>query len=106
MVQLKCAGCGEITELPAMRAEMGGSYAYALGHLVSGAYRDTQNLYRTNYPIMADAPSSDLPDPNDPLERLYGRKSLAFDKGMPIPDKKEGEEGGPAEPPVTARERR
>ncbi|HEY3446601.1 MAG TPA: SpoIID/LytB domain-containing protein [Myxococcales bacterium] len=26
---------------------------------------------------------SDLPDPNDPLERLYGRKSLSFDKGMP-----------------------
>ncbi len=28
-------------------------------------------------------PPSDLPDPNDPLERLYGRKSLSFDKGMP-----------------------
>jgi hypothetical protein len=49
-------------ELPALRAEMGGSYAYALGHVLDGAYQDRQNLYRTNYPIMADAPGSDLPD--------------------------------------------
>ena len=48
-------------ELPTLRAEMGGSYAYALGHVVDGEYRDSQNLYRANYPIMADAPSSDLP---------------------------------------------
>lgn len=35
-------------------------------------------------PPVAPAPASeDLPDPNDPLERLYGRKSLAFDKSMP-----------------------
>ncbi len=31
----------------------------------------------------APAPASDLPDPNDPLERLYGRKQLSFDKGAP-----------------------
>jgi hypothetical protein len=49
-------------DLPEMRADMGGSYAYALGHLVDGTYRDGQNLYRANYPIMADAPSTDLPD--------------------------------------------
>jgi hypothetical protein len=48
-------------ELASMRAEMGGSYGYALGHVFDGAYRDTQNLYRTNYPIMADAPRSDAP---------------------------------------------
>ncbi|MBI5546122.1 MAG: SpoIID/LytB domain-containing protein [Deltaproteobacteria bacterium] len=28
-------------------------------------------------------PIDDLPDPNDPLERLYGRKSLSYDQGMP-----------------------
>jgi hypothetical protein len=49
-------------ELSAMRAEMGGSYAYALGHVIDGAYQDRQNLYRANRPIMADAPGTDLPD--------------------------------------------
>ncbi|MGI5864497.1 MAG: SpoIID/LytB domain-containing protein [Myxococcales bacterium] len=28
-------------------------------------------------------PSLDLPDPNDPLERLYGRKQLSFEGGVP-----------------------
>ncbi|MGC4120363.1 MAG: SpoIID/LytB domain-containing protein [Myxococcales bacterium] len=34
-------------------------------------------------PEPSAAPSEDLPDPDDPLERLYGRKSLSFDRSMP-----------------------
>jgi stage II sporulation protein D len=34
-------------------------------------------------PDAGAGPVSDLPDPNDPLERLYGRKQLSFDKGAP-----------------------
>lgn len=30
-----------------------------------------------------DGHGADLPDPNDPIERLYGRKQLSFDRGSP-----------------------
>jgi prepilin-type processing-associated H-X9-DG protein len=46
-------------ELTPMLPQIGGSYGYTLGHLHEGAYRDTRNLGRQWFALLADAPSGD-----------------------------------------------
>jgi len=41
---------------------MGGSYGYCLGYFDHGVYQPTRNLNRDYFAIMADAPSTDLPN--------------------------------------------
>jgi len=47
-------------EAQRLRALMGGSYGYSLGHIRNGVYEHTKNLGRANFAIVADAPSPDL----------------------------------------------
>jgi hypothetical protein len=49
-------------EIEQLRRSMGGSYGYGLGHVVDGVYRDTKNLHRASFALMADAPSAETPD--------------------------------------------
>jgi hypothetical protein len=49
------------TALEQFRPMLGGSYGYSLGHLAGGVYRDTRNLRRPFFAILADAPSATLP---------------------------------------------
>lgn len=47
-------------KLASLQKKMGGSYGYTLGYLQDGEYRSVQNQGRSNFAIMADAPSLDL----------------------------------------------
>lgn len=49
------------SELARLRAMMGGSFGYSLGYTDRGAYRNTRNLGRAMFALMADAPSQALP---------------------------------------------
>lgn len=48
-------------QLAKLLPTLGGSYGYSLGHLVDGVYRDTKNLYRPTFALVADLPSPSLP---------------------------------------------
>jgi hypothetical protein len=45
------------TQLACLQKKMGGSYGYTLGYMQDGEYRSVRNQGRTNFAIMADAPS-------------------------------------------------
>jgi hypothetical protein len=45
-------------ELRRMQREAGGSFGYDLGYLVDGEYSPVRNLFRSTFPILADAPGS------------------------------------------------
>lgn len=47
-------------KLELLRRDMGGSYAYTLGHFENGRYCPTRNQHRSDFVIMADAPSRNL----------------------------------------------
>jgi hypothetical protein len=47
-------------QLASLQKKMGGSYGYTLGYLQDGEYRSVRNLGRSNFALMADAPSLDL----------------------------------------------
>lgn len=44
-----------------LHRQMGGSYGYNIGYVAGGQYHGTRNLHRTNFAVMADAPSSSTP---------------------------------------------
>lgn len=52
----------EGTRLHSLQRRAGGSYGYSLGHVRDGIYRGTENQSRPYFALMADAPSSNLPD--------------------------------------------
>ncbi len=47
--------------VPEMQQTMGGSYGYNLGYVNDGHYQSPRNLRRSNFALMADAPSTELP---------------------------------------------
>lgn len=44
-----------------LQRNMGGDYAYTLGNISNGSYRTPRNLLRTDFALLADAPSLHLP---------------------------------------------
>jgi len=49
-------------DLSRTRDTIGGDFGYSFGYVVDGRYRGTRNLHRASFALMADAPSSTLPD--------------------------------------------
>lgn len=49
-------------ELSRTRNTIGGDYGYGFGYMANGRYRDTRNLHRASFALMADAPSGNSPD--------------------------------------------
>lgn len=56
--ELQTAGGQDLARL---RSVMGGSYGYSLGYMEDGQYHPTRNLGRSQFALMADAPSVSLP---------------------------------------------
>jgi hypothetical protein len=52
--ELKSAAREKLVNL---QLTMGGSYGYGLGYTTNGVYHDALNLHRSNFAVMADAPS-------------------------------------------------
>jgi hypothetical protein len=48
-------------EMKRLRTLMGGSYGYSLGYVSHGLYQHTQNLRRSHFALVADAPSVEQP---------------------------------------------
>ena len=74
--QLQAAGPEDARRL---RARMGGSYGYALGYVVHGAYQNTLNLRRSTFAVLADAPGPSLPGHQSDNHDGQGQNALFED---------------------------